>query len=231
MSTITRRQHLQSLVGVAGFGLASPALQSPQVPGPKGPGRRQTSGAIPPEGVGRRIRHLAYSDIGGRPDSVQIMWNRNHLYVGHMFSNGLTVLDAADPWRLKPAGVFTGGDYTRTHHLQVAEDLLLVANGANIVAMQSYDNLRGYFENALADSITNRKKFRSGLSIHDISRPAEMREIAFLEMPGLGINRLWWTGGRYAYVAAHFDGFTDHILCIVDIQNTSKPEIVSRWWL
>ena len=38
--------------------------------------------------------------------------------------------------------------------------------------MQSYDNLRGYFENALADSITNRKKFRSGLCIHDISSPA-----------------------------------------------------------
>ena len=62
---------------------------------------------------------------------------------------------------------------------------MLLANGANIVAMQSYDNLRGYFENALADSITNRKKFRSGLSIHDISKPGEMREIAFLEMPGL----------------------------------------------
>ena len=76
--------------------------------------------------------------------------------------------------------------YTRTHHLQVSDDLMLLANGANIVAMQSYDNLRGYFENALADSITNRKKFRSGLSIHDISRPAEMKEIAFLEMPGFG---------------------------------------------
>jgi hypothetical protein len=38
--------------------------------------------------------------------------------------------------------------------------------------MQSYDNIRGYFENALADSITNRKKFRSGLSIHDISARA-----------------------------------------------------------
>ena len=94
----------------------------------------------------------------------------------------------------------------------MADDLLLLANGANIVAMQSYDNLRGYFENALADSITNRKKFRSGLSIHDISKPDEMREIAFLEMPGFGINRLWWPGGRYAYVSAHFDGFTDHIL-------------------
>ena len=148
-----------------------------------------------------------------------------------MFSNGVTILDAADPRRLKPVGFFTGGDYTRTHHLQVAEDMLLLANGANIVAMQSYDNLRGYFENALADSITNRKKFRSGLSIHDISRPAEMKEIAFLEMQGFGINRLWWPGGRYAFVAAHFDGFTDHILCIVDLKNITKPEIVSRWWL
>ena len=193
--------------------------------------RAQQNGPVPPEGIGHRFRHVSYSDLGGHPDSVQIMLNRRHLYVGHMFSNGLTILDAADPRRLKPVGFFTGGDYTRTHHLQVAEDLLLLANGANIVAMQSYDNIRGYFENALADSITDRKKFRSGLSIHDISRPPEMKEIAFLEMPGLGINRLWWTGGRYAYVAAHFDGFTDHILCIVDLKNITKPEIVSRWWL
>jgi hypothetical protein len=91
--------------------------------------------------------------------------------------------------------------------------------------------MRGYFENTLADSITNRKKFRSGLSIHDISKPGELREIAFLEMPGLGINRLWWPGGRWAYVSAHFDGFTDHILCIVDLQTITKPEIVSKWWL
>jgi hypothetical protein len=97
--------------------------------------------------------------------------------------------------------------------------------------MQSYDNLRSYFENTLADSITNRKRFRSGLSIHDVSRPPAMKEIAFLEMPGLGVNRLWWSGGRYAYVAAHFDGFTDHILCIVDLKDVTKPEIVSRWWL
>ena len=186
---------------------------------------------VPRDGIGRGIRHLSYSDQGGRPDGVQVMVNRGHVYVGHMFSDGVTVLDASDPRRLKPVGFFTAGTNTRTHHLQVSDDLLLLANGANIVAMQSYDDLRGYFENTLADSITNRKKFRSGLSIHDISRPGELREIAFLEMPGFGINRLWWTGGRYAYVAAHFDGFTDHILCIVDLQTITKPEIVARWWL
>src|SRR6059036_2779928 len=217
---MNRREHLKSLIGLA----ALPLL-------PQTAARTAQNAPVPPEGIGHKIRHLAYSDIGGRPDSVQIMLNRRHLYVGHMFSNGLTILDASDPRRPKPVGFFTGRDYTRTHHLQVAEDLLLLANGANIVAMQSYDNLRGYFENALADSITNRKKFRSGLSIHDISRPAEMKEIAFLEMQGFGINRLWWPGGRYAFVAAHFDGFTDHILCIVDLKDIMKPEIVSRWWL
>src|ERR1700733_3644918 len=216
--TINRRDCGKGLLGLAALAYdAAPA------------GAQEN--AIPPQGIGRRIRHISYSDIGGRPDSVQGMLNRQHLYVGHMFSNGVTILDAADPRKPRPVGFFTGGDYTRTHHLQVSGDLLLLANGANIVAMQSYDDLRGYFENALVDSITNKKKFRSGLSIHDISRPSEMREIAFLEMPGFGINRLWWTGGRYAYVAAHFDGFTDHILCIVDLQNITKPVIVSKWWL
>jgi hypothetical protein len=215
---MNRREHLKSLLAMMGAA-AIPA------------GARAADPPVPPQGIGRRIRHLSYSDQGGRPDGVQVMLNRGHAYVGHMFSDGVTILDAADPRRLKPVGFFTAGTNTRTHHMQVSDDLMLLANGANIVAMQSYDNMRGYFENTLADSITNRKKFRSGLSIHDISRPAEMKEIAFLEMPGLGVNRLWWAGGRYAYVSAHFDGFTDHILCIVDLHEPTKPEIVSRWWL
>src|SRR5438093_10241350 len=163
---MTRREHIQALLGLA---VSSPSLLQKPAATEVAP--------IPPQGIGRRIRHVSYSDIGGRPDSVQIMVNRRHLYVGHMFSDGVTILDAADPRRLKPVGFFTAGTNTRTHHLQVSGDLMLLANGANIVAMQSYDNMRGYFENVLADSITNKKKFRSGLSIHDISKPADMREI------------------------------------------------------
>jgi hypothetical protein len=219
MQTMTRRTHVAGLFGMA----AAASL-------PKA-ARAASASPIPAEGIGKRIKHLSYSDQGGKPDGVQVMMNRGHIYVGHMFSNGVTILDAADPRRLKPVGFFTAGDFTRTHHLQVAGDLMLLANGANIVAMQSYDSMRGYFENTLADSITNRKKFRAGLSIHDISKPAELREIAFLEMPGLGINRLWWPGGRYAYVSAHLDGFTDHFLVVVDLKDITKPEIVAKWWL
>jgi hypothetical protein len=228
---VTRREHLRAILGVPACAAAALAAPPPR----RGAAFQAAAGRadrpVPATGIAHRIRHLSYSDVGGRPDSVQVMLNRRHLYVGHMFSNGVTILDASDPRRVRPVGYFTGGDQTRTHHLQVANDLLLLANGANVVAMQSYDNLRSYFENSLADSITNRKKFRSGLSIHDISRPSEMREIAFLEMPGLGVNRLWWPGGRYAYVSAHFDGFTDHILCIVDLNEITKPRMVSQWWL
>jgi hypothetical protein len=219
MTAMSRREHLSGLLGLA----AVPFL-------PQGPGLAQ-SATIPPAGIGRRIRHLSYSDQGGRPDGVQVMVNRRHVYVGHMFNSGITILDATDPRQLKPVGFFTGGPNTRSHHLQIANDIALVVNGANIPALQKYDGVRGYFENSIADSITGKRDFRSGLSIHDVSKPSEMREIAFLEMPGLGVQRLWWTGGRYAYVSAHFEGFSDHILCIVDLNVLTKPEIVSRWWM
>jgi hypothetical protein len=219
MTMMTRRAHLAGLAGTAACIVMRGA-------------RAAVGDDIPPEGIGRGIRHLSYSDQGGRPDGVQVMVNRGHVYVGHMFSDGLTVLDARDPRALKPVHYLVTAPNTRTHHLQVANDLMLLANGANIVRMQSYDNTRDYYENTLADSLANRQPFRAGLAVLDIgANPAEPREIAFLPMPGIGVNRLYWTGGRYAYVAAHFDGFTDHILCIVDLNEITRPKIVARWWL
>src|SRR5262245_63158992 len=124
--TFTRRDHLKGLLTLA----ASASIRSSSA------AATAIDAPVPPEGIGRKIRHLSYSDQGGRPDGVQVMLNRQHLYVGHMFSDGVTILDAADPRRLKPVGFFTAGTNTRTHHMQVSGDLLLLANGANIVAMQ-----------------------------------------------------------------------------------------------
>ncbi len=221
--TSSQRRQVLKWMGTSAMVGASPALMSSAV--------AQNNSTVPPQGIGHRIKHVSYSDQGGRPDGVQVMYNRQHVYVGHMFSDGVTVLDARDPRNLKPVCFFTAGAGTRTHQMQNHGDIMLLANGANVVSMQSYNDQRGYFENNLADSISRRRKFRSGLSIHDISNPNEFREIAFLEMPGLGVNRIGWQGGRYAYVSAHFDGFTDHILCVVDLKEITRPEIVARWWL
>ncbi len=66
MRQFSRRNHLQQLSAVLG----SAALSG-------WPGSAQASEAdIPPEGIGKGIRHISYSDQGGRPDGVQVMLNR-----------------------------------------------------------------------------------------------------------------------------------------------------------
>ena len=108
----------ESLKALAAFGsLASLAR----------PARAQSEADIPPQGIGHRIKHVSYSDQGGKPDAVQVMVNRRHVYVGHMFSGGITILDAADPRQLKPVRYWHAGGLTRTHQLQVANDILLDA--------------------------------------------------------------------------------------------------------
>src|SRR5450432_4898204 len=89
----SRRAHLGSLLSMVALAGLPGAAQGDDQP-------------IPQEGIGHRIKHLSYSDIGGRPDSIQIMSNRKHLYVGYMFSDGVTILDASDPRRLKPVSFF-----------------------------------------------------------------------------------------------------------------------------
>jgi hypothetical protein len=218
---MTRRDYLTGIMGASAAAVLPRSLRA-----------QNAESAIPPQGIGHNIRHLSYSDQGGRPDGVQIMMNGDYLYVGHMFNDGFTVMDARDPRNLRPLNFIPAAQNTRTHHLQTAGDYMLLANGASIVRMQSYDNSRDYFENTLADTIDRSQSFRAGLSVFDIAaNPAEPREIAYLEMPGIGINRLWWTGQRYAYIATHLDGFTDTTLVIVDLQDITRPEIVSHWWL
>jgi hypothetical protein len=184
--------------------------------------RGSTSGAL---------RHLAYSDQGGRPDGVQAMVSRKHLFVGHMFSNGFTVLDVADPSRPRPVKFIAAPPNTRTHHLQTAGDLMLVVCGADIPTIGRYNPSVSYYEQSFAGGLKGKAEFAAGLKVYDISRPAEPREIGFLEIPGIGLNRLWYTGGRYAYLSAHMDGFTDHILVIADMSDPTKPTIAGRWWL
>ena len=45
----------------------------------------------------RNMKFLGHTDQGGRGDGVQVMVNRGHAYIGHGFSNGITVIDVRDP--------------------------------------------------------------------------------------------------------------------------------------
>ncbi len=187
--------------------------------------------AQPKPPVTGRIRHLTYSDQGGRPDGVQVMVSRKHLFVGHMFSNGITVMDVADPMKPTPVKFIEAPKNTRTHHLQTNGDLMLVVAGADIPTIGRYNPAVSYYEQSFAGGIKSKGDFAAGLLIYDIKNPADPKQIGFLDIPGIGLNRLWWAGGKYAYLSAHMDGFTDHILVVADISDPTKPTIAGRWWL
>ena len=182
----------------------------------------------------RNIRFVARSDLGGRSDGVQFMLRRGYGYIGHTFSNGVSVVDLRDPAHPQTVNFIAAPPNTRASHIQVHDDLLLVINGASRHTPQSLAaSDKDYYARPLADTLgqSGERNFAAGLRVYDIARPAEPREIGFMSVDGLGLHRIWYVGGRYAYVSAHFEGFTDHILAIVDMADPTRPAIVGRWWL
>jgi hypothetical protein len=205
------------LGGIPAVGLAMPAI---------------AKNSAPPAIGGRvKLKHLAYSDQGGRPDGVQCMVNKKHLFIGNMFADGITVMDIADPSKPKAVKFIAAPPNTRTHHLQAHDNLLLSICGPDIPTLATFNVAVNYYEKSSASTVSGQADFAAGLKIHDISNPAEPREIAFLKIPGVGLNRLWYDGGRYAYLAAHMNGFTDHIVVVADVSDPTKPTIAGRWWL
>jgi hypothetical protein len=177
------------------------------------------------------IRILSHDDQGGRPDGVQVMLHKGHAFIGHMFADGFSVIDVRDPRKPKTVAFVPAPKNTRSHHIQIAGDILMAVNGPNIWAMQQYASQQDYYAKSLIDSVQTEQPFAAGVRTFDVSNPASPREIGFLHMPGFGAHRIWWVGSRYAYVSVHFEGFIDHALAIIDMSDPAKPQLAGRWWL
>ena len=52
-----------------------------------------------------------------------------------------------------------------------------------------------------------------------------------MPLDGLGVHRIWYTGGQWAYISALPPGFSDDIFIIVDMSDPTNPKPVSRLWL
>ncbi len=185
----------------------------------------------------RNMRLIGYSDQGGRPDGVQIMVERGFAYVGHMFSKGFSVIDVRDPRNPKPADYIAAPPGTWNIHLQVHGDLLLVINAKDMFAEAAFADERAYYRSQVgkvvgtAEAASLARDWTAGLAVYDISQPATPRRIGFMAVEGGGIHRIWYTGGRWAYVSALIDGFTDYIFVTVDMSDPAKPREAGRYWL
>ena len=71
-------------------------------------------------------RPLAVALRPGRPlDGVQVIVHKGHAFVGHMFSDGFSVVDVRDPLNPKTVAFVAAPKNTRSHHLQIHGDILL----------------------------------------------------------------------------------------------------------
>ena len=192
---------------------------------------------LPTPEYARNMKLIGHSDLAGRPDGVQLMVNKGHAFVGHMFSKGFSIIDVRDPRAPKPVTYVPAPANTWNIHLQTHCDLLLVIHAKDMFAATEFQDEREYYRGALgekvgtSDATVRQRNWSAGLSVYDIANPAEPRQIGFMPIAGGGIHRIWYTGGRWAYVSALLDGFTDYIFMIVDMAEPRQPKEAGRFWL
>jgi hypothetical protein len=181
-----------------------------------------------PDVLRRHINFVSHSDQGGRADGVQIVLHNGHAYIGHMFSGGVSIIDVRDARHPEPVGFIPAPPNTWSIHLQAADDLLLVINAANLFG--AITDEKAYYGGSITQAFAGTaREFSAGLRVFDISQPENPREVGFMPVDGLGLHRIWYVGGRYAYVSAQLQGFTDYIFMIVDMQDAHQPRAIGRW--
>lgn len=189
---------------------------------------------LPTPDYSRNMRLIGHSDQGGRPDGVQVMVHRGYAYIGHMVSQGVSIVDVRDARNPKPAGFIAAPPGTWNIHLQTHDDLLLVVNARDLFADASFAEEKVYYTRSVADTVSTKqqgKSWSAGLRIFDISTPDKPREISFLPLDGIGIHRIWYVGGRWAYVSALLDGYSDYIFLTIDLADPQRPEVAGHYWL
>ena len=191
-----------------------------------------TSHSIVPESA-RNISFVGHTDLGQRGHSDQVMVERGFAYIGHSKTRGVSVADVRDPARPKPIGLLPHHAHSWALHLQTGDGLLLVAEALDFKSVMDES---AYHAKKLGGVQTQRFgtngiDFSGGMRVYDIASPAEPREIGFMAVQGIGIHRIWYTGGRWAYASALVEGFLDYILLIIDLANPAKPVEAGRWWL
>lgn len=161
---------------------------------------------------------------------MQVQYWRDHVYVGHLFSGGFTVIDVADPSSPKPGRFVPAPKNTWNIHLQAADDLLLVIHAKDL--WKEFDVESNYYSGSVGSRLAGATvDWSAGVAIYDISTPSDPRQIAFLPSGGVGVHRLWFPGGRYAYASVLPEGFSDYMLKVIDLKDPARPEWLGSYWL
>jgi hypothetical protein len=115
---------------------------------------------------------------------------------------------------------------------------LLVINAKDMFAAPEFADEHAYYKGQLGKVVGTAeakpqaaRDWTAGFAVYDISQPNEPKQIGFMPVDGGGVHRIWYTGGRWAYISALLDGFTDYIFVTVDMSDPTQPRQVGRYWI
>ncbi len=190
---------------------------------------RRVRGPILDAPVMKGLEQVAFSDMGGRRDGLQMDYqvvdDRHYLYVGHFWSGGVTILDVTEPAQLQIVG-FIPTPTKATWHIKVnvSESLMILPCELNFFAPPGI----------------NAAEAKHGVRLFDASNPTAPEEVAFWESGAPGVHRSWWNGGDYAYLSAAttapgmwMHGVPDQtrVMTVLDVSDWRNPRKVSDFWL
>ncbi|VTN14916.1 Uncharacterized conserved protein [Raoultella terrigena] len=137
------------------------------------------------------------------------------------------MVDVRDPKNPKAVNYVAAPPGTWNVHLQAHDDLLLVINARDLFADARFADEKVYYTRSVGETVSDvrEKGWSAGLRIFDISVADKPREISFLSLDGIGIHRIWYVGGRWAYVSALIDGFSDYIFLTIDLADPRNPQV------
>ena len=146
---------------------------------------------LPRPEYSRNMRLIGHSDQGGRPDGVQLMVHRGYAYIGHMVSQGFSVVDVRDAKNPRTVNYIAAPPGTWNVHLQAHDDLLLVINARDLFADARFADEKVYYTRSVGETVSDvrEKGWSAGLRIFDISTPDKPQEIAFLSTWPIRVSR------------------------------------------
>lgn len=160
---------------------------------------------------------IAYHDLAGRAGfklALHEQDGRWFLYTGLLWQRGWAVLEVTDPTNPRLCRIIDGPPGTWTIQVQAADGLL-------VTGLEKPGPGWGVPEDA---------PFFEGAWFWDLTEdPTNPRLLGDWQTHATGTHRNFYSGGRYAFMAATRPGLLGHGLTILDVSDRAAPEEVGHW--
>ncbi|MFT8244994.1 LVIVD repeat-containing protein [Roseomonas sp. BN140053] len=167
----------------------------------------------------RNFRLLGHDPSAAFGAGSLVEVRRGHAYVGSVGGagaegrEGFTVHDVSDPRRPRKVWEFRAPPGVHMHKLRYVHEDLLYVNSERLAGEAGLNARAGFF-------------------IFDISRPAEPREVGFMDMPGSGPHRFGVDNERHlAFMPCDAPGWNKRVIWTLDLRDPLRPEPISIWGL